>query len=277
MKPEGTVQYNSLSWVKKQLDAVMHDAQTSLSDYIEDSSNTAALEQCIEHLRLVYGTLQMVEVYGAAMLAEEMELTARAQLDGLIDKPEDVYDVLMRAMLQLPDYLEGLQAGNQDAPITLMPLMNDMRAARKEKLLSESVLFLPDVNAVDIQELSLDGSAIESGRLAEEAKRLRTHYQLGLVDILRNNKQSAGLKRMRAVIESLQKVTVDAAVKRFWMVASALLEAVSEEESLESNIAVKALFGSIDRQVKLLIDIGEDDFADQFSGSSQKHSLLRRY
>ena len=142
MKPEGTVQYNSLSWVKKQLDAVLHDAQTSLSDYIEDSENDSALEQCIEHLRLVYGTLQMVEVYGAAMLAEEMELTAKAQLDGKIEKPEDAYDVLMRAMLQLPDYLEGLQAGNQDAPITLMPLMNDMRAARKEKLVSESVLFL---------------------------------------------------------------------------------------------------------------------------------------
>ena len=53
MKPEGTVQYNSLSWVKKQLDAVLSDAQTSLSDYIEDSENTSALEQCIEHLRLV--------------------------------------------------------------------------------------------------------------------------------------------------------------------------------------------------------------------------------
>ena len=82
MRPQGTVQYNSLSWVKKQLDTVLHDAQSSLSEYIEDSENNAALEQCIEHLRLVYGTLQMVEVYGAAMLAEEMELTAKAQLDG---------------------------------------------------------------------------------------------------------------------------------------------------------------------------------------------------
>ncbi len=273
MKAEGTVQYNSLSWVKKQLDAVLHDAQTSLSDYIEDSENTSALEQCIEHLRLVYGTLQMVEVYGAAMLAEEMELTARAQLEGQIDKPEDVYDVLMRAMLQLPDYLEGLQAGNQDAPITLMPLMNDMRAARKEKLLSESVLFLPDVNAVDIEELSLDVAAIESGKLADEAKRLRTHYQLGLLDLLRNNKQSAGIKRMRAVIESLQKVTADAAVKRFWMVISSLLEAVSDDESLENNIAVKGLFGAVDRQIKLLIDIGEDEFINQFSQELLKNIL----
>ena len=273
MNPEGTVQYNSLSWVKKQLDAVLSDAQTSLSDYIEDSGNVSALEQCIEHLRLVYGTLQMVEVYGAAMLAEEMELTARAQLDGLIDKPEEVYDVLMRAMLQLPDYLEGLQAGNQDAPITLMPLMNDMRAARKEKLLSESVLFLPEINAVDVEELSLETTAIEPGRLAGEAKRLRTHYQLGLIDLLRNDKHETGLKRMNAVVESLRKVTADAAVKRFWIVISSLLEAVSDDQSLQSNIAVKGLFGSVDRQIKLLIDIGEDKFINQFSQELLKNIL----
>lgn len=273
MKLEGTVQYNSLSWVKKQLDAVLHDAQTSLSDYIEDNANTAALEQCIEHLRLVYGTLQMVEVYGAAMLAEEMEQTARAQLEGRIEKPEDVYDVLMRAMLQLPDYLEGLQAGNQDAPIVLMPLMNDMRAVRKEKLLSESVLFMPDINAVDIEELGLDATAIEPGTLTREAKRLRTHYQLSLLDILRNNKHSAGLKRAQAVLVALQKVTADETVKRFWMVASALLEAIEDDEELQSNIAVKGLLGAIDRQIKLLVDVGEDRFIDQISQELLKNIL----
>ena len=273
MNPKGTVQYNSLSWVKKQLDAVLHDAQTSLSDYIEDIENTPALEQCIDHLRLVYGTLQMVEIYGAAMLAEEMELTARAQLDGLIERPDDAYDVLMRAMLQLPDYLEGLQAGNQDAPITLMPLMNDMRAARKEKLLSESVLFLPDVNAVEIEELGLDVSAIEPGKLTEEAKRLRTHYQLGLLDLLRNNKQAAGLKRMRAVIEALQKVTADGAVKRFWMVISALLESFVNDKNVANNIAAKDLFSGVDRQIKFLVDVGEDEFVGQFSQELLKNIL----
>lgn len=132
MRPEGTVEYNSLSWVKKQLDTVLGDAQTALSEYIENNDDTASLEQCIDHLRLVFGTLQMVEVYGAAMLAEEMELTAQALVDGKVEKPDDAFDVLMRAMLQLPDYLEGLQAGNKDTPIVLMPLMNDLRAARKE-------------------------------------------------------------------------------------------------------------------------------------------------
>ena len=272
MRPEGTVEYNSLSWVKKQLDAVLTDAQNSLSEYIENAEDKAPLEQCIDHLRLVYGTLQMVEIYGAAMLAEEMELTAQAQLDGKIEKPEDAYDVLMRAMLQLPDYLEGLQSGNKDTPIVLMPLMNDMRAARNEKLLSESVLFVPDVDSVEIESEDIDVAAIKEGQLAEEAKRLRTHYQLGLLDVLRNNKEQAGLKRMMAVIASLEKASADTSVRRFWMVITSLLEGLIEE-GIDKSISVKMLMGGIDRQIKLLIDVGENDYVDEYSQEILKNIL----
>ena len=272
MKPEGTVEYNSLSWVKKQLDAVLTDARNSLSEYIENTEETGALEQCIDHIRLVSGTLQMVEVYGASMLAEEMELTARAQLEGKIDNSDDAFDVLMRAMLQLPDYLEGLQSGNRDAPIVLMPLMNDLRAARKEKLLSENVLFLPDVGSVEVESLDLDASSIETGNLCSEAKRLRTHYQLGLLDLLRNNKEQAGLQRMLAVIESLEKVSADASVRRFWAVIASLLEAMLDE-GIDNNISIKMLLGSVDRQIKLLINVDEDEFIDSYSQETLKNIL----
>jgi chemosensory pili system protein ChpA (sensor histidine kinase/response regulator) len=269
MNPQGTADYNSISWVKKQLDEVLAEAQHALSDYIEDNTQSSHLQRCIDNLRLVYGTLQMVEVYGAAMLAEEMEQTARAQLEGKVDKPEDVYDVLMRAMLQLPDYLEGLQSGSKDTPIALLPLMNDLRAARKENLLSENVLFLPDVDSVVLEsDVDLDAE-IESGKLQNEARRLRKHYQLGLLDFLKNQKQRAGLKRMMAVVTALEKVTAEPSVRRFWMVISGLLEALLHE-GVDSNISVKMLLGSVDRQIKLLIDNGEEDFVDNYS-----HELLK--
>ena len=69
MNPDKTIEYNSLSWVKAQLDDVLADAQSNLNDYIENKSEDS-LENCIEHLQLIYGTLQMVEVYGASMLAQ---------------------------------------------------------------------------------------------------------------------------------------------------------------------------------------------------------------
>jgi len=264
MKPNGTVEYNSLSWVKQQLDTVLNDAQSSLSEYIENNDDEALMQDCIEGLHLAGGTLKMVEIFGAAMLAEEMEHTAKAILEGGVDHREDAYDVLMRAMLQLPDYLEGLQAGNRDVPMALLPLMNDMRTIRKESLLTENVLFFPDMDVVDVEGQQVDAPHTEAGKLYGEAKRLRTHYQLGLLDLFKNNKLRAGCQRMLAVIVSFENASVGQSVRRFWSVIAALLEGLNEE-GIDSSVSVKMLLGGVDRQIKLLIDLGEDDFAVQFS------------
>ena len=120
--------------------------------------------------------------------------------EAFMDYKEDTYDVLMRAMLQLPDYLEGVQAGKMDAPITLMPLINDLRVVRKECLLTEGVLFSPDIENTVIPSDEYAADSIESGKLQSEVKRLRTHYQIGLLDYIKNNKERMGLQRHRLIL-----------------------------------------------------------------------------
>ncbi len=39
MNPEKTIEYNSLSWVKSQLDEVLSDAQSNLNEYIENETD----------------------------------------------------------------------------------------------------------------------------------------------------------------------------------------------------------------------------------------------
>ena len=73
MNPSDTVEYNSLNWVKKELDLVLDDAQKAFNAYIDDASETDKLQECIDQIHLIHGTLLMVELYGAAMLAEEIE------------------------------------------------------------------------------------------------------------------------------------------------------------------------------------------------------------
>ena len=41
--------------------------------------------------------------------------------------------ILMRGIVQLPDYLERLQSGHKDIPIVLLPLVNELRTARGEQ------------------------------------------------------------------------------------------------------------------------------------------------
>ena len=268
-KTEDTVEYNSLRWVKKELDLILHEAQASLSAYIEDPDEADRLRECIEHLHMVQGTLQMVELYGAAQLAEEMEHVATALLNGELDKKDDAYDVLMRSMLQLPDYLESLQAGSKDVPMVLLPLLNDLRASRNASLLSENVLFFPDIDASTEDVVATD---IEAGKLLAVAKKLRPHFQIGLLGWFKGEKVGASLKRILAVLSELEKVSANRSTRRLWSISAALIEGLISD-GLDSSISVKMLLGHVDRSIKQLIDVGEDEFAKDVSSELLKNLL----
>jgi len=256
MKTEDTVEYNSLRWVKKELDLILQEAQASLSAYIEDTEEADRLRESVEHLHMVQGTLQMVELYGAAQLAEEMEKVSEALLNGKIEKVDDAYDVLMRSMLQLPDYLESLQSGRKDVPMVLLPLLNDLRASRNASLLSENVLFFPDVET-DAEQPEVK---VESGQLVATAKKLRPHYQIGLVGWFKGQKIAASLKRILAVLGELEKKSANPSIRRIWSISAALIEGLTKD-GIDSNVSIKMLLGQVDRSIKQLIDTDEEIFA----------------
>ncbi|MCW8909213.1 MAG: Hpt domain-containing protein, partial [Gammaproteobacteria bacterium] len=270
MNTEDTVEYNSLRWVKKELDHILHEAQVLLSAYIEDATSKDSLNECIDHLHMVQGTLQMVELYGAAQMAEEMELLARAVLNEKVTKKDDAYDVLMRAMLQLPDYLESLQAGNKDVPMVLLPMLNDLRAARNESLLSENVLFFPDIDASDEEEIDIKD--IEVGALDGLAKKIRPHYQIGLIGLIKGEKVKPSLKRIFAVLTELEKKSINHSLRRLWNCGAALVDGLMHD-GLDANVSVKMLLGQIDRSIKELIASGEDAFTEKSSRDLLKNLL----
>src|SRR3546814_3543855 len=72
------------------------------------------MRACAAYLHQVHGTLRMVELYGAAMVAEEMEQLALSLLDSSATERDEAFTVLMRGIVQLPDYLERLQSGLKD-------------------------------------------------------------------------------------------------------------------------------------------------------------------
>ena len=137
----------TLGWIKPELDETLRQARHEIEAYAETPADTGRMRACAAFLHQVHGTLRMVELYAPAMVAEEMERLARALHDGVaeVTDRDDACAVLMRGVVLLPDYLERLQGGHKDIPIVLLPLLNELRAARGETGLSESVLFSPDL------------------------------------------------------------------------------------------------------------------------------------
>ncbi len=140
------IDYTALGWVKPELDETLRQARLEVEAFVEDPSDTSRMRFCAGYLHQVQGTLRMVELYAPAMVAEEMEQLARALQADEVPGRDVACATLMRGTVLLPDYLERLQGGHRDIPIVLLPLLNELRAARGAAGLSESVLFAPDLD-----------------------------------------------------------------------------------------------------------------------------------
>ncbi|MGA7298005.1 MAG: Hpt domain-containing protein, partial [Rhodanobacteraceae bacterium] len=257
MNSDDNQDFTTLSWVKRELDETLGQAREALEAYVDDPSDEQLMRECARDLHQVHGTLRMVEMYGAAMVVEEMESLAHAVMAGKVDDPNDAYGVLMRGLVQTPDYLERIQSGHRDIPVVLLPLLNDLRAARGENKLSEAVLFAPNLNA----ELPNDAPGAEVPLTHEEQSRrvseLRAQFQLPLLAWMRKPDDAARLSSMRQVLDQIAGLCHSITGRRLWWIAAGVLEGLERHELEEQRSELRPLIGRVDRAIKQLIDGGE--------------------
>jgi len=161
----------ALDWVKGEIEETLKQARQALEAHVENPEDAAQMRFCLAYLHQVHGTLQIVEFYGAALLAEEMEKLCQALINDQVARIAEGQEVLMRAILQLPPYLDRVKQSRRDLPVVLLPLMNDMRATRGESLLSETALFTPDLDAGERAPIQVaPAAAVDVGRLKRSAR-----------------------------------------------------------------------------------------------------------
>ncbi len=245
--------YQALEWVKGEIEETLKQAQQSLEAYVENPEDSTRMRFCLTHLHQVYGTLQMVEFYGAALLAEEMENLAQALFQGRVPRVEDAQEVLMRAILQLPAYLDRVKEGKRDMPVVILPLLNDLRASRGESLLSETALFKPDMAAGEQAAPSEEVSDEVVRQLPQLLKKIRQLYQFALVGLIRGQDMPTNLGYLAKALAKLEQVYSNAPMAQLWWVGGAVVEGLSRS-SIELSTSVKMLLGLIDRQLKTSID-----------------------
>ncbi|HYB65554.1 MAG TPA: Hpt domain-containing protein, partial [Steroidobacteraceae bacterium] len=169
--------------VGREINATLTGARAALETYVEQPDNEQLLERCTQDLHQVQGVLRVLEIYGAALLAEEMEHVAHYLIQTHSERKgqAESLDALMRAMMQLPSYLERVLAGGRDLALVLLPLLNDLRAVRGNSLLSEGTLLLLNLKS-DKQPQPTPTVPGEPALTIEQwARRLRGRYQVGLV------------------------------------------------------------------------------------------------
>ena len=249
---------STLGWVRNELDETLQQAAQALEEYSEDSSDRTQLRFCMTYLHQVYGTLQMLELYGLSMLVEEMEQVLEGLINGDLAQPGEGEETLMRGILSLSDYLERIQKGDRDSGVLVLPLLNDLRAARGAPLLTESMLFAPDLatSAEQPRRAREEGASI-----AGLARQHRHRFQRALLAFLRGQSVSASLQRMQAILDELDAAAGEDRTGDLFWIAAGIVDGLRSGE-LETTTAVKSVLGQVDRQLKRIIDHGEDQLAE---------------
>jgi len=253
----------TLHIVAKELAATLNDARASLEAYAERSDQRALLEKCADQLHSAHGVLRLVEVYGAALLAEEMEHVTRYLLSSDNDQKRQVdgLDALMRAMVQLPTYLERVLSGGRDLALVLLPLLNDLRSVRGSPLLSEGTLLLLNLKSDQPAQPQSPRVGEQTISVAQWARRLRPRFQIGLLGYIRGERTVQNLEILAKVAEKLEQVATTQPVFQLWWVTGAILEAV-RANGLEGSATLKRLLGQADRQIKSLYELGEARYCE---------------
>ena len=197
--------YLALDWVKEEIRETLKQAQQALEAYVENPEDSTRMQFCLTYLHQVSGTLQMVEFHGAALLAEEMEKLSHAILNDEVPHDDDAKVVLMGAILQMPRYLDKVKAGRRDHPILVLPLLNDLRTARGESLLSETALFKPDMESGESK--SVTGKAQDIPDLQILLKKIRQLYQFSLVGIIRTRDLPTNIGYLVKALARLERLS----------------------------------------------------------------------
>jgi chemosensory pili system protein ChpA (sensor histidine kinase/response regulator) len=248
----------TLDLVGRELTATLAEARTALETYVEQPDNVSLLERCTQELHQVHGVLRVLEIYGAALLAEEMEQVAGYLLATATERKgqAESLDALLRAMVQLPGYLERVLAGGRDLALVLLPLLNDLRAVRGSPLLSEGTLLLLNLKS-DKQAQPVATSADEPPLNIEQwCRRLRSRFQTGLIGWIRGERLGQNLDALAAVAQKLEQTATRQPVFQLWWVVGAIIEAL-RENGLEGGQSIKRLLGLADREIRRLYELGE--------------------
>ena len=245
--------YIALDWVKGEIKQTLSQAQSALEAFVENNQDTPQMTFCLNHIHQVHGTLQMVEFYGAALLAEEMEKLCQVIIEGKVSSIEEAQEVLMDSLLQLENYLEHIQKGQRDLPVVLLPVLNDLRALQGQPLLSDTSLFTPNLSAAEVIPNTSHNLRMNDEQVIANLRKLRQMFQFSLAGIIRNQDLSDNFTYLYKVLSRLEKFCQGTPIGKIWWVAVGFLDAI-QGDSIGLSSATKQLLRDLDHQIKLMIE-----------------------
>lgn len=248
----------ALDWLTGEINETLAQARQLLETFASNAcgpdsaaADTAPLKHCLELIHQVHGSLHMAELTGAAMLAEEMEQLVQALTGGEVENSDETREFLMRALLELPLYLEKVAYQRRDNAVLLLPLLNDLRAVRRERLITEGALFAPDLSPLEQASGRRQPLLNDSARLQELVGKLRKMYHVAGAGLIRDVNSGESLAYLVKVTEKMSLLYSGSVRQPLWQILLGIFEAIGEHR-IGVMPALRQLLRRIDVEFRLL-------------------------
>lgn len=269
--PENDVEFvnlSSLNLVHDELLATIEQSAGKLEQFSEDRNNEVLLQECIDGINQIRGTLKLVQLTGADLLADELLDLINEITLGEGETTDKRLAVLTNAYFLLPRYIEyTLQAGH-GMPVLLLDSINELRLAHKASVLSPAYFF--SCNETAQRPNSNSSGAVHGEDLVAFVRRFRHMYQVALLNVFKGKQVKPSLGMMQRAAVRLGNVCGARPIARLWWVASVALE-VMVEQSMVLDKSRKMLLGSLDRQIKQLQAAGPKGLDESGDTALLKH------
>lgn len=279
---QNDINRSSYSLVAGELNNTLQQATNIFETFLAERHDLRLLEDCESALRQIGGTLRLIEVRGGALIADEMRSLCKAIVGNTDALPDAQLNALSTAFFVLPRYLEFVQSRGSEIPLMALTHANELRAAHRQLLLPDSY-FTPEDSFIFSRDakLSLNTQALPESDFALLLKRARQRFQSALLNLLRDEQTEMQLTLMARVSRRVCGALPGGEAQRFWLLATAVLEAFSQD-GLELNARRKRLLSSLDGALKRLAngkpsdDVMERELLFLLRLSSAEQGLGRR-
>jgi hypothetical protein len=249
---------SSIELVKPEIENTIQQAEKSLERFQENRDSGEDLQNCLDCLNQLRGIFVLVEVHGCVLLCQESVNLANEVPVGASNDKNSLLTNLSNAIFILRRYTEYFCQYKVDYPELLLPIINELRVARKSKPYPESHFFDLTPNQDFDSTTLLDQS--DQKKLADfthHAKRFRHMYQVGLLDLLREKNTQISLRLISRASRGCVRLSYGEAMAEFWALV-AILADVCLSESITINDPRKRLFMKIEKHLREMALIGEE-------------------
>jgi chemosensory pili system protein ChpA (sensor histidine kinase/response regulator) len=240
-----------LKWVKGEIAATLRRVRDRIEVY-GSTGQVEGLSEAVEALLEVRGVLLALQIHQPARLAEEMQRLADAMADNRVDSHGESAEAMMLALIQLPNYLDRLEAGTEVQPLALWPTINDLRASRGAPPLSEAELLVPASVLAEDSDEQVPHEALDA--LGATFRKVRPHFHRNLVDWYRPETRADGVAKLAALLHQVHRYLKDGTLADLFRLAEAHAAGLQSGE-VQADANARALVAHLDRVLKPLAAI----------------------